>query len=150
MRGEFAYTLVLTDVYTQWSELIPVKNRAQHWTFQALQQALRRFPFPIRGIDSDNDSAFINHHLLCWCKENGIIFTRSRPYWKSDNCHVEQKNWSIGRRFLGYFRYDRPEALTVIEELEELISLYVNYFLPSVKLKKDKAGRESEEDLRGS
>ena len=63
-RGEFAYTLVLTDIHTQWTELVPVRNRAQVWTFQALQQAIKRFPFPIKGIDSDNDSAFINHHLL--------------------------------------------------------------------------------------
>jgi len=55
---------VLTDIYTQWTELVPVRNRAQVWTFQALQQAIKRFPFPIKGIDSDNDSAFINHHLL--------------------------------------------------------------------------------------
>jgi len=134
-RGEFAYTLVLTDIHTQWTELVPVRNRAQVWTFQALQQAIKRFPFPIKGIDSDNDSAFINHHLLRWCRDNGIIFTRSRPYWKNDNCHVEQKNWSVGRRYLGYFRYDTQQALQTMAELEALLGLYVNYFQPSLKLK---------------
>ena len=135
LQGEFAYTLVLTDIHTQWTELVAVKGRAQRWTFQALQKAMERFPFPIRGIDSDNDSAFINHHLLRWCRENGIVFTRSRPYWKNDNCHVEQKNWSVGRRYLGYFRYDTPQALEVLQQLGEVLSLYVNYFQPSVKLK---------------
>ena len=134
LKGEFAYTLVLTDISTQWTEIIPVRNRAAVWTFEGLKEAIKRFPFVIKGIDSDNDSAFINHHLYRWCKEKGIVFTRSRPYWKNDNCHVEQKNWSIGRRYFGYFRYDTPKALEVMKELSEVISYYVNYFQPSVKL----------------
>jgi len=133
-KGDFAWTLVLTDIETQWTELVPVKNRAQVWTFQALQEALQRFPFPIRGLDCDNDGAFINRHLVEWCQEEGILLTRSRPYWKNDNCHVEQKNWSVGRRYLGYGRYDTEEALRVLRELGVWVSLYVNHFQPSVKL----------------
>jgi len=90
----------------------------------------------LRGLDSDNDSAFINYYLLKWSQENRIVFTRSRPYRKNDNCHVEQKNWSIARRFLGYFRYDTDQALEVLEKLSKLLSLYVNFFQVSVKLKK--------------
>ncbi len=135
-RGEYAYTLVLTDVKTQWTEVVPLKNKAQVWTFNGLLKAIENFPFPIRGIDSDNGSEFINHHLLRWTEENNIIFTRSRPYWKNDNCHVEQKNWSIGRRYFGYFRYDTEKALKVMTELSDLLRLYINFFIPSVKLLK--------------
>ena len=135
-KGEFAYTLVLTDVHTQWTEMVPVRNKAQRWTFEALLKARGNFPFPVKGIDSDNDGAFINYHLLKWTQENGIIFTRSRPYWSNDNCHVEQKNWSVGRRYLGYFRYDTEKALGVLAELSEQLRFYVNFFIPSVKLVK--------------
>jgi len=140
-KGEFAYTLVMTDIKTQWTEVIPVRNRAQRWTLEAMKEAMERFPFRIKGIDTDNDSAFINKYLLEWTREEVIIFTRSRPYWKNDNCHVEQKNWSIGRRYLGYLRYDTEEALEVIKEIGELLSLYVNYFQPSMKLvRKERIG----------
>jgi len=97
---------------------------------------------PLRGLDSDN-GAFINHHLLRWCRQRGILFTRCRPYRKNDNCYVEQKNWTVARRYFGYFRYDREEALRVLKELSGLLSLYVNFFQPSVKLKekRQKGGR---------
>ncbi|MCF6191572.1 MAG: transposase family protein [Candidatus Hydrothermae bacterium] len=134
-RGDYAWTLVLTDVETQWTELIPIRNRAQVWTLQALEEAEKRFPFPIRGLDCDNDSVFINRHLLAWCQARGVKFTRSRPYWKNDNCHVEQKNWSVGRRYLGYFRYDTEIALEVLKMLGVDVSVYVNYFQASMRLK---------------
>ena len=124
----------MTDVETQWTEVIPVRNRAQVWVFEALKEAEGRFPFPLRGIDSDNDSSFINHHLLRWCEQRRITFTRSRPYQKNDNCHVEQKNWSVVRRYAGYFRYEGEEALGVLREMGQVLRLYVNYFQPSVKL----------------
>jgi len=133
-RGDFCYTLVLTDVKTQWTEVIPVRNRAQVWVFEALKEASERFPFPLRGIDSDNDSAFINYHLLRWCEQNRITFTRSRPYQKNDNCHVEQKRRSVVRRYAGYFRYEGEEALGVLREMGQVLRLYVNYFQPSMKL----------------
>ncbi len=133
-KGDHAWSLVLTDIFTQWTEVIPVRNRAQVWTFEALKEATKRFPFRIRGIDSDNDSAFLNHHLYRWCKEKGIVFTRSRPYRKNDNCHVEQKNWSVARRYFGYWRYETERSLEVMRELGELLSLYINFFQPSVKL----------------
>lgn len=133
-RGDFCYTLVLTDVKTQWTEVIPVRNRAQVWVFEALKEGEGRFPFPLRGIDSDNDSAFINYHLLRWCEQNRITFTRSRPYQKNDNCHVEQKRRSVVRRYAGYFRYEGEKALGVLREMGQVLRLYVNYFQPSMKL----------------
>jgi hypothetical protein len=132
-KGDFALTLVVTDIHTGWTEMHPVKNRARIWTHQALEVLMERFPFPIKGIDCDNDSAFINHHLITWCREKGITFTRSRPYKKNDNCYVEQKNGHVARRLVGHFRYDTPEALEVLEEVERAYATFVNFFKPTMK-----------------
>jgi hypothetical protein len=116
-KGEFLYTLCATDIYSGWTELFALKNRAQKWTFSAIFQMKERLPFPLLGIDSDNGSEFINAHLLRFCKENKITFTRSRPYRKNDNCYVEQKNYSAVRRFVCYLRHDTEEELKILEEL---------------------------------
>jgi len=133
LKGDFCYTLMMTDIKTQWIEPIAIQNRAQVWTLEALQEAVKGFPFPVLGIDSDNDTAFINAHLLKWCEKKGITFTRSRPYKKNDNCHVEQKNWSIVRRYVGYFRYE-SDSLSVLNDLYKKLRLYINFFQPSMKL----------------
>jgi hypothetical protein len=133
--GDFAYTLDLTDVSTGWTELAAVKNRAQVWVFEALQEIRQRLPFPLLGLDSDNGGEFINHHLKRYCDQEEITFTRSRPYRKNDNCFVEQKNYSVVRRHVGYGRYDTEVELRLLNQLYEYLRLYVNFFLPSQKLK---------------
>lgn len=133
--GEYCYTLTMTDVDSGWTELAAVKNKAEIWVFEALTALRGRLPFPLLGLDSDNGSEFINHHLVRYCQAEHITFTRSRPYRKNDTCHVEQKNWSIVRRFVGYARFDTPEALALLNELYGLLRDYVNFFLPSTKLK---------------
>ena len=133
-RGDYAYTLDATDVCTAWTETEAVRNRSQTWVFAGLEKALFRFPFAIQGIDSDNDSAFINNHLVRYCTERKITFTRSRPYRKNDNCFVEQKNYSVVRRAVGYRRYDTPEELQALNDLYALLRLYTNYFQPVMKL----------------
>lgn len=87
------------------------------------------------GLDSDNDSAFINAHLQRYCEEQQITFTRSRPYRKNDNCFVEQKNYSVERRAVGYLRYDTAEELNTLNELYRYLRLYVNFFQLVMKLK---------------
>lgn len=134
-HGEFAYTLDLTDVCTSWTETEAVRNRAQKWVFEALKDIERRLPFKLLGLDSDNDSAFINDHLLRYCDERQITFTRSRPYRKNDNCFVEQKNYSVVRRAVGYLRYDTEEELKTLNELYTHLRLYTNFFQPVMKLK---------------
>ncbi len=79
--------------------------------FEALERVLASFPFPIAGIDSDNGSEFINEHLLRWCEQNKITFTRSRSGNKNDGAHVEQKNWARVRELVGYYRYDTGAEL---------------------------------------
>ena len=76
-----------------------------------MKEVRERFPFPIKGLDSDNGSEFINAHLLNYCEQEHITFTRARPYRKNDNCFVEQKNYSVVRRAVGYLRYDTDEEL---------------------------------------
>jgi hypothetical protein len=133
-EGDYCFTLDLTDVATGWTELAAVQNKAQIWVFEALQELRERLPFPVLGLDSDNGSEFINHHLIRFCKQERIAFSRSRPYQKNDTCYVEQKNWSIVRRFVGYARFDTEQARHTLNELYRLLRDYNNFFLPSMKL----------------
>jgi len=132
--GEYAQTLDVTDVCTGWTEVRAVRNKAQVWVFEALVQIRQQLPFELRGIDSDNGSEFINAHLVRYCEENHITFTRTRSYRKNDNCFVEQKNYSVVRRAVGYLRHDSQEELKVLNELYEYLGLYTNYFQPVMKL----------------
>lgn len=132
-RGEFIQTLSSVDVCTGWTEVDAVKNKAQMWVFEAIDEIRSRLPFPLLGIDSDNGAEFINAHLYRYCLGNKITFTRSRKYRKNDNCYVEQKNYSVVRKYVGYFRYDREEELQVLKELYRHLRLYINFFQPVMK-----------------
>ncbi|HQG82177.1 MAG TPA: transposase family protein [Caldisericia bacterium] len=137
-RGDYAQTLDVTDVCTCWTETEASKNKAQVNVFNALNSIIKRFPFPILGIDSDNGGEFINDELFRYCSENKITFTRGRRYKKNDNCYVEQKNYSIVREFVGYMRYDTEEELIMLNKLYSILRLYTNYFQPVMKLIKKK------------
>jgi len=132
--GEFCQTLNVTDVATAWTEQRAVPTKAQRYVFDALQALRQSLPFELRGLDSDNGGEFINHHLYEYCAQEGITYTRSRSNRKNDTCFVEQKNWSIVRRFAGYGRYESPEALACLNELYAVLRDYVNFFQPSMKL----------------
>ena len=132
--GEFCFTLTVTDVCTGWTELRPLRNKAHKWVRDALDDIRRRLPFPMLGVDSDNGSEFKNAAMVAWCGENKIVFTRSRPYKKNDNCFVEQKNDSVVRRAVGYVRYEGDKAVEALGRLYEKWCLLVNYFYPSLKI----------------
>lgn len=127
-------TLNVTDVCTGWTEMQAVKNKAQIWVFEALKDIRGRLPFDLLGIDSDNGSEFINNHLVGFCRDEHITFTRSRSSRKNDNCFIEQKNYTIVRRYVGYARYDTEAAHTLLDELYGYLRLYVNFFQPVMKL----------------
>ncbi|HBY56638.1 MAG TPA: transposase [Candidatus Atribacteria bacterium] len=141
VRGDFIQSLNFTDISTGWEEMIAVKNKAQVWVFAGIKKIKERLPFSILGIDSDNGAEFINAHLLRYCEKEQITFTRSRPYRKNDSCFVEQKNYSVIRRAVGYSRYYTAEELTLLNELYGYLRLYVNFFQPVRKLiKKERIG----------
>lgn len=136
IRGaDHAWTLCFTDIYAAWTECVAVPNKAQIHVFAAIKQVRQRLPFPLRGIDSDNGAEFINAQLVRYCDQELITFTRGRAGRKNDNAHVEQKNWSIVRRTVGYYRYDTPDQLQLLNTLYALLRLYGNFFLPVMKLK---------------
>ncbi len=133
-EGFYLTTLSTVDVASGWSECIGVWGKGQQRVGAAIHRIRQRLPFPLLGLDSDNGSEFINQHLYGYCRREGITFTRSRPYKKNDSCHVEQKNWSVVRRLVGYDRYNSRAALEALNRVHNLTRLYVNFFQPVMKL----------------
>lgn len=133
-KGEYLHSLTMTDVATGWTECLALRNRGQQSVFRALVRARERFPFPLRGTDSDNGVEFINAQLLRYCQDEQFTFTRSRPYKKNDQAYVEQKNWSIVRQLVGYGRDVGEAAYEALQQLYDGVRLYTNFFQPSLKL----------------
>jgi len=132
--ADHAWTLSFTDIKTCWTECVGVRNKAQVHVFAAIKLARRRLPFPLLGVDSDNGSEFINDQLDRYCLQEQITFTRGRVGRRNDSAYVEQKNWSVVRRAVGYLRYDTPSQLVLLNRLYSVMHFYVNFFLPSAKL----------------
>jgi len=144
VKGDYVNGLDLTDVAIGWISLEAVMGKAQVRVHQAVDNIRNRLPFLFLGLDSDNGTEFINNLLKRYCDEKQITFTRIRPYRKNDNCFVEQKNYTVLRRFLGYARYDTEEQLKIIREILKLVELYVNFFQPSMKLtQKERIGAKT-------
>jgi hypothetical protein len=140
-QGDFCQTLDVTDVASGWTETQAVINKAQVWVFEALQLIRGRLPLALKGIDSDNGSEFINHHLLRYAQQEHITFTRGRAWKKNDGCFVEQKNYSVVRRAVGYARYEGSAQLRLLNELYAHLRLYTNFFQPVMKLiRKERVG----------
>lgn len=133
--GSFIQTLVLTDIATGWTECVPVVTRGAALVIAALQGAMALFPFPLKGIDFDNDSTFMNGEVVPWCRSSGLVVTRSRAYKKNDQAWVEQKNGAVVRRLVGYGRLEGVGALRCLNRLYAASRLQVNLCHPSFKLK---------------
>jgi hypothetical protein len=133
-QGDFCQTLDVTDVASGWTETQAVINKAQVWVFAALQLIRGRLPFALKGIDSDNGSEFINDHLLRYTRQEHISFTRGRAWKKNDGCFVEQKNYSVVRRAVGYACYEGHAHVRLLNELYAQLRLYSNFFQPVMKL----------------
>ena len=132
--GDFCQTLDVTDVASCWTETQAVLNKAQVWVFGALKTIRARLPFALKGIDSDNGSEFINNELLRYTAQEHITFTRGRAWKKNDGCFVEQKNYSVVRRAVGYARYEGSAHLQLLNALYAELRLYTNFFQPVMKL----------------
>ncbi len=135
MKGKFVHTFVVTDIASGWTACIPLIVRDQSLVVQALDVLRAQLPFEILGLDTDNDSAFINETLIGYCETRGIEQTRSRPYKKNDQAHIEQKNGDVVRGFVGYERFEGLAATQALSRLFRISFYYVNFFLPSFKLK---------------
>jgi hypothetical protein len=132
LAGDFAYTVQYTDVATVWTCLAAQWNKGQTETRKSIEGFAGRLPFPLRGLDPDSGSEFINWHLKGWCDAHGISMTRTRPYMKNDHARIEQKNYVNVRRVVGYSRFDRSEHVAVLNELYEALEDSINFFTPSL------------------
>jgi hypothetical protein len=132
--GEYLHTLSCVDIETRWYEAVALPNKGQKATFEGIQMVRSRLPFPLEGIDTDSGGEFINHHLYRYCQREKITFTRSRPFKKNDQAHVEQKNWTPVRQTIGYARYESQEALALLQDIYTDLRLFVNFFQPVMKL----------------
>jgi transposase InsO family protein len=133
--GEFAYSLNLTDVHTGWTETRAILGKGRQAVLDALEEIQAALPFPLRGINSDNGSEFINWHVGSWCARQQMQFSHSRPYKKDDNAYIEQKNWTHVRKLMGWDRYDTPQAVEAMNDLyRHELRLWLNLFQPSAKL----------------
>ena len=133
-EGFYLTTLSTVDVATGWCEPVAVWGKGQDRVGGAVYYVRKRLPMPMLGLDSDNGSEFINHGLYDYCQRNSITFTRSRSYKKNDSCHVEQKNWTVIRRVIGYDRFSSKAAFKALEDIYTLLRLYINFFQPVSKL----------------
>jgi hypothetical protein len=133
--GDYVHSLVLTDIASGWTECIAMPVRNQSLVVEAMAIAVADLPFAMLGVDTDNDSAFMNQTVFDYCKDNGLEQTRSRAYKKNDQAWVEQKNGAIVRRLVGYGRLSGLAATQALAQLYNASRLYVNFFQPSFKLK---------------
>ena len=142
--GQYLNTLTCTDLCTGWTDVTALLHRSQETVSTAIHRMRQRLPFPLLGIDSDNGSEFINDLLYRYCLEEKLTFTRSRPYQKNDQAHVEQKNWSVVWHTVGYDRWETAQDLTLLESIYDDIRRYINFFQPSLKLiAKERIGNQT-------
>lgn len=137
LRGDFVWSLTLTDILTEWTECRATWNKGSAGVIRQIQSIEQALPFPLRGFDCDNGSEFLNYHLWRYFTEHPNLpqFTRSRPYKKNDNAHVEQKNWTHVRHLFGYDRFEEQGLIELMNDLySNEWSLYQNHFCPTMKL----------------
>jgi len=134
VEGQYINTLTCVDLSTGWIECLAVHHRTQQAVFEAIRSMRTRLPFLLLGLDSDNGGEFINALLYQYCLSEEITFTRSRPYQKNDQAHVEQKNWSVVRRLIGYDRFETEEEYLLLQSIYTDLRLYANFFQPVLKL----------------
>jgi len=137
LAGDFIWSLVFTDIFSGWTQLRATWNKGAFGIQQQIADLEKHTPFALAGFDCDNGSEFLNYPLLEYftCRQKPVAFTRSRPYHKNNNAHVEQKNWTHVRQLLGWDRLENPQLVESINDLyRKEWSAYQNFFCPSMKL----------------
>jgi hypothetical protein len=132
--GDYIHTISTVDIASNWWEGQAITVRSQQATKEGLSRMQARFPFRIRELHPDNDSALVNDLLWDWTQEQKIRLSRSRPYKKNDNAWVEQKNWTHVRKVVGYRRFDTTGELRVLNEIYAVLRVYKNFCLPTIRL----------------
>lgn len=133
--GEYIFTLDTVDVCTGWNECRAHLGRSEYRTVSALERIRSGLPFPLLGIDFDSGGEFVNYHLVRYADRNKISYTRSREAVKNDQAYIEQQNYSVVRRYVGYQRLDNPKQLEILNRLYRKLSDYQNFFQPVMRLK---------------
>src|SRR3989344_3566058 len=133
--GDYVYTLDTVDVATGWNECCAHMGRGEYRTIGALETIRERLPFPLLGIDFDCGGEFVNYHLVRYCERNHITYTRAREGISNDQPYIEQQNYSVVRRFVGYQRLDTEKQLERVNRIYGLLSDYQNFFQPVMRLK---------------
>lgn len=134
LTDTYISSLDAVDIATTWTEKQAVLGRSERVTVEAFGELEKRFPFKILGVDSDNDALFINWHFMRMAQARQLTFTRSRAYRKNDQAHIEQKNWSTVRKIVGYQRLETGNQLIILNQVYQLLSDYLNFFIPTFKL----------------
>lgn len=134
LMGTMAYTVNYVDVATYWQEPVAQLDKTAAATIHSLSIIAKRLPWKLKGLHPDSGSEFINEAAIAWCKPRQIELTRSRPHKKNDNCYIEQRNYVVVRKYVGYERYDCQSAVKAMNELYETLRLYLNFFQPSFKV----------------
>jgi hypothetical protein len=133
-HGIYINTVTLTDIATSWTVVRAMFGKSAQATLECIKEMQQSFPFPIKGFDSDSGSEFLNNHIVRYMAEKNIRFTRSRPYRKNDNAHVEQKNYSFVRQLMGYARFENPDLIPLMNEIYENWCKLKNFWIPTMKL----------------
>lgn len=133
--GEYIHTLDVTDVATGWNECSAFMGRSYQYTIKGLDKIRRRLPFPLLGVDFDTGGEFVNYHLIRYCQKYQITYTRAREGNKHDQGYVEQQNYSVVRRFVGYARLNNDKQLEIVNRIYQHLSDYQNFFQSVMRLK---------------
>lgn len=131
--GEFAYTVQYTDISLTWVLIQAQMGKDKYATLQSIEAMEKRLPVDLLGLDPDSGSEFINWNTKDWCDERDIVLTRIRPGMKNDHGRIEQKNDKNIRNFSGYIRIDTKEKVKELQDLYDVLEIYINHFLPSMK-----------------
>lgn len=135
-KGDYLYTLDTSDVFSGWNECRAFMGKSEFHTIGALEYIRRnKLPFDLSGIDFDTGGEFVNWHLVRYSKRNQITYTRAREEKKNDQNYIEQQNFSVVRRFVGYGRLDTYKQLKILNKIYDLLSDYQNFFQPVMRLK---------------
>ncbi len=133
--GQYIHTLSAVDIATGWWEGEPIMGRSPEATRDGLDRVRKRLPLGVRELHSDHDTGMINDLLWRYCEKAKIKLSRSRPYQKNDNAWVEQRHWTHVRKAVGYSRLDTTAEWLVLRERYAGLTLYKNFFQPTMKLK---------------